>query len=271
MKTQRRLLLAMQGLPSPVFVPGHGEMLFGPYRNARVLAKLYMRKSKRPYKPPRVYLEANPARGRRIAHEYDILPKFSNDRATKAAYDAFMTETLAQYAVIKKYARLTVDVIQVGQDDPYAASPRLAILDVTRANHLWLYPSMIGFGNENAQFDTDQNPLLQWTDEYIGEQRLCVNDVFRIVHDYFGHVKEGVGFRASGEENAWRNHAAMYSATALGALTTELRGQNCWANFGPDAEHNRNAPASKTKYAEQKTGLLPYWASKDGRLDPGQT
>ena len=142
----------------------------------------------------------------------------------------------------------------------------MGILDVVENNHLWMFPTLIGgFGAEDD--DIDDNLLLSPTTEFIGDLQLCANDVFRIVHDYFGHVRDGIGFRADGEENAWRSHAAMYSRPALGALTTELRGQNSWLNYGPYGDHNRKAKAEDTKYAEQKNGLLPEWVWDEGRED----
>lgn len=92
--------------------------------------------------------------------------------------------------------------------------------------------------------------------------------VHNCVHDYFGHVKEGVGFRADGEENTWRAHSSMFSPLAQRALTTETRGQNSWVNYGPHGEANRKAGAAETHYADQKVGLLPEWVSEDGRSDP---
>lgn len=104
------------------------------------------------------------------------------------------------------------------------------------------------------------NPLLEPTAETIDGRATVANDIFRIVHDYFGHVKEGNGFRADGEENAWRSHAAMYSDLARPAMTAETRGQNSWVNFGPYAESNKTASGADTQYAPQKTGLLPDFA-----------
>lgn len=89
------------------------------------------------------------------------------------------------------------------------------------------------------------------------------NDLFRIVHDYFGHLKEGYGFRAAGEDNAWRSHASMYSDLARPAMTTETRGQNSWVNYGPHGEKNRTASAADTVYADQKVGLMPEWTMRD--------
>jgi hypothetical protein len=87
---------------------------------------------------------------------------------------------------------------------------------------------------------------------------MLANDQFRIVHDVLGHAKEGYGFGAQGEENAWNHHKQMYSPEAQKALTAETRGQNNHVNFGPHAEHNKANPA-QTIYAPQKAGLMPDW------------
>ena len=254
------------GLPRTVNVPGHGEVTFGPSEKARCLARAYMRSAKFFYKPVKTYLRVLPERAQRIAYAYDTMVDSPSDPDVATAYRIMIDETLAQYQVIKK-AGLTIELIDANQVDPYRASPRLAILDVIQNKHLWLYPTAVGFGSEDARSFIDDNPLLDLTDEFIGGNRLCVNDVFRIVHDYFGHIKEGVGFRADGEENAWRCHAAMYSRRALGAITTELRGQNSWVNYGPYGDKNRKASAADTVYAVQKIGLLPTWVWDEGRED----
>lgn len=141
----------------------------------------------------------------------------------------------------------------------------MAVDDVVQNSHLWVFPTDAGFGGtESADVDITGNPLLEWTDEHIGDQRLRANDVFRIVHDYFGHIKDGFGFRADGEENAWQSHAAMFSPLARRALTSETRGQNSWVNYGPFGAFNKTASAGETQYAPQKIGLLPEWVSSEG-------
>lgn len=257
---------ALVGLPRTVDVPRCGEVTFGPSETARRLARAYMRSAKLVYKPVKTYSKVRPERARRIAEAYDAMADSPSDPGVTAAYRAMIDETLAQYQFVKK-AGLTIELIDANQADPYRDSPRLAILDIVQNKHLWLYPTAIGFGSEDDGSFNDGNPLLETTDELIGDVRLCANDVFRIVHDYFGHFKEGVGFRADGEENAWRCHAAMYSRLALGAITTELRGQNSWLNYGPCGDKNRTASAAETYYAMQKIGLLPTWAWDEGRED----
>lgn len=255
------------GLPSKVKIPGMGEREFGPYQPARDTAVAYMKQAGMSYDPPRTYAKVNKDRAERIAAAFDAMKHEPQDQKVAAAYKALIAETVAQWEAIKK-AGLKVSPMKKGMADPYAASPRLAQVDVEENNHLWFYPTDFGFGNDVTGFDPKDNPLFEFTGEVIDGHKMRANDVFRIVHDYFGHFKEGVGFRADGEENAWRQHAAMFSDLARGALTTETRGQNSWLNFGPFGEKNRTAKVEDTVFADQKIGLMPEWTWKEGLADP---
>ncbi|WOB06453.1 LPD38 domain-containing protein [Piscinibacter gummiphilus] len=124
----------------------------------------------------------------------------------------------------------------------------------------------------DGAFDASDNPLLadtgiQWPYGSLDgkPKRVLANDLFRAVHDAFGHGLEGAGFRARGEENAWQAHARLFTGSALGAITSETRGQNSWLNFGPNAEKNRTASVEETIFADQKTGLMPEWTWTEGR------
>lgn len=245
----------LKGMPRKATVPGMNALDVGPHRPARDAAAAYMKEAGLPYHPPSQYAQVDPQRAARIATAFDQMPHAPDDPAVKASYDAMIKETNAQYQHMKK-AGVNVEFIKPGED-PYAASPRLAAEDVKQNNHLWVFPTDAGFGGADDAAATSGNPLLGNSGETFGGQPATNNDVFRAVHDYFGHVKEGVGFRANGEENAWRQHAGMYSDAARPAMTAETRGQNSWLNYGPHGEANRTAPSDKTIFAPQKTGLLP--------------
>jgi hypothetical protein len=255
------------GLPATVTVPGIGKYTFGPNEPARNVAAEYARSAGIDYNPPKTYAKVDKARATRIADEYEKMVHAPNDPRVKESYDAMIKETLDQWEMIKKTG-LVVEPIPAGAKNPYAASPRLAIIDVKDNNHLWFFPTNSGFGGtESAGVDISGNPLMNPTGEILNGHTMLANDVFRIVHDYFGHIKEGVGFRADGEENAWRSHSAMYSDKARPAMTAETRGQNSWVNYGPFAEFNKTADADNTQYAPQKTGLLPDWVMGEGAND----
>lgn len=252
-------------LPLPTTAPalaGLPENAVGPNEVARQAAASYMAEAGLPYNPPTTYAKVDTRRAKRIAQAFGEMKHDPNDPLVRDAYAAMIEETLAQWLEIKKTG-LIVEFIE--GDDPYG-NPTNAILDVRDNNHLWVYPTSSGFGSSDA--DIAGNPLLATVEgETISGRAVQVNDIFRIVHDYFGHIKEGVGFRAGGEENAWRAHSSMYSPLARLAMTTETRGQNSWVNYGPHGDFNRKAGPGETIYADQKIGLLPMWVSEQGAND----
>jgi len=251
----------LAGLPAVVKVDGR-DVTFGPFQPAREAAQRYAERAGIPHNPPTTYVKVDPERAKRIADAFEAMPHDPQNPDVKAAYDAMIRETLAQWEAIKETG-LVVEFITGA--DPYG-NPRNAILDVVQNNHLWVFPTDAGFGGtESANVDITGNPLLQVVEgETISGRPVRANDIFRIVHDYFGHIMEGVGFRAEGEENAWQQHMAMFSPLAQKALTTETRGQNSWVNFGPFAQANRTANGADTQYAPQKIGVLPDWVMTEG-------
>ena len=249
----------LAGMPTRVKVDGKNVEFHG-YKPAQDIAAKYA--AKHGNTPPTTYAKVDVKRAERIAAAYDKMKHDPENPEVKRAYAAMIEETLQQYRDIMKTG-LKVEFI--GDVDPYAASPRLAIMDVVDNNHMWVFPTEGGFGS--SELDISGNPLLAETEFKISGKPAVANDIFRVVHDYFGHIANGVGFRADGEENAWREHASMYSPLARRAMTTETRGQNSWVNYGPNGEANQTASSADTVYADQKTGLLPDWVSEEGRTD----
>jgi len=238
---------------------------YEPSAVAQQTARDYMKKAGLPYNPPTAYVKVDKARAERIAAAYDEMAHTPSDPRVRMAYGAMIRETLAQWEAIK-VTGLKVTFATDGKPYPYTV-PSEVFKDVAENNHMWVFPTMDGFGSD-ASVDVSDNPLLAPTGETIDGHKLVANDVFRIVHDYFGHIKNGVGFRANGEENAWRAHSAMYSPMARAAMTSETRGQNSWVNWGPNGEANRTANQIDTVYADQKTGLLPAEFIEDNYAKP---
>lgn len=255
---------SLAGLPATVRV-GDEEKSYGFSDTIRTVAARYMAAVKLPYNPPKTYRKVDQARAKKIAAEFEKMVHDPSNPEVKAAYDALASETIAQWKAVKQ-AGLVVEFMPEGQN-PYEGSPRKAIDDIVKNNHLYVFPTAKGFGTD-PNFNPEGNPLLQVVEgETISGQPVLVNDLFRIVHDYFGHAKEGVGFRANGEENAWRIHSAMFSPLAQRALTTETRGQNSWVNYGKFGAQNQVAGELETIFADQKIGLLPEWISNEGLED----
>lgn len=236
-----------------------------PNLKAQAIAENYM-ESRGQVLAPTPKVKVNEERARKIAQAYEEMPHTPYDPKVKRAYNALINETMEQFQHIKE-SGLKLSPIKPGQSNPYKNSEEL-MKDIRDNNHMWFLPTEGNFGPEEA-VSSSNHPLLKSTTETVDGKPLLANDVFRIVHDYFGHVKPGVGFGPNGEENAWLSHMRMYSPEAQKALTTETRGQNSWVNFGPHGEHNRANPA-QTIYGEQKAGLLPEWAMESEAHPPKQ-
>lgn len=112
-----------------------------------------------------------------------------------------------------------------------------------------------------------KNPMLEPSGVEIAGNPLLVNDVFRAVHDYFGHTADGYEFGPRGEYNAYLAHSRMFSDEAKPALAAETLAQNAWVNFGP---HMRDASGKvpragepgfvspkDRRFADQKNTLVP--------------
>lgn len=167
-------------------------------------------------------------KAQRIAKAFDELQPAPQDEAVMRAYNALAEETLEQYQEILADGYR----VEINNDEPYASSADM-IRDLKENKRMKIFSTESGFGDEAI---TDEqrasNPLLKdsgFTD--ANGQPLLINDVFRFVHDFFGHAKLGNGFGPKGEEVAWFVHSKMYSDDARRALTTETRGQNSWVNF----------------------------------------
>jgi len=260
------------GLPTKPLMVGGQQYIPGPSGAIRQAAEAYMRGTGREYVPVQNYVPTDVERARAIARAFEETPHAPTDPAVQRSWQTMAKETKDQYESLKKMG-FTFEPIPAGAPDPYAATPRMAIRDLIENKHMFYFPTEGGFGSgEGARAAMEAqrkiNPMLQPSGVRIGGQEVPNNDLFRIVHDVYGHAKEGVGFRAAGEENAWRSHARMYSPEALPAMTMETRGQNNWLNYGPHGDFNRTASAANTIYADQKMGMLPDWVINLGRMSP---
>ena len=214
------------------------------------------------------YTEVDAERGARIAAAYAEMQHAPQDPAVREAYENMIQQTLAQYRALEAagYKFWFIDPT----NDPYN-SPWDAMRELRASQTLGVFPTAGGFGNaEGTSFAG--NPMeadtgLMWPyGSPDGELRpVLANDLFRAVHDAFGHGLEGAGFRVQGEENAWQAHVRLFTGSAVGAITSETRGQNSWLNFGPNGEANQTAKVEETVFAEQKTGLMPEWTWTEGR------
>jgi hypothetical protein len=217
------------------------------------------------------YVKVDEDRARRIAQAYEEMPHAPQDPAVREAYQDLIRQTTDQYQALDSagYKFWFIDInSDAGQQ--YASSPFNAMRDLRANKSMGVFPTDSGFGTKE-DFNPESNPMLADTGLRWpfggpnGELRtVYANDLFRAVHDAFGHGIEGSGFRAEGEENAWQAHIRLFTGPARGAITTETRGQNSWLNYGPHGERNRTAKTEDTVFADQKTGLMPEWTWNEG-------
>ncbi|MGC4008873.1 MAG: hypothetical protein QM805_07780 [Pseudomonas sp.] len=216
------------------------------------------------------YARVDPDRAKRIASAYDAMRHDPLDPKVQEAYADLIEQTKAQYKALADagYEFTFFD----DETDPYAGNPWNAMRDLRANKKMAVYGTYVGFGTEGVTANADlSTPMLadtgiKWKDQNGVEHPVLANDLFRAVHDAFGHGLEGSGFRADGEENAWQAHVRLFKGPAVGALTSETRGQNSWLNFGPYGEQNKTAKVEDTVFAEQKIGLMPEWTWQEGRV-----
>ena len=229
----------------------------------------------------------NKERATKIAEAYEKMEHRPNDPEVREAYNTLIDETIEQYeAIIEEgYA------MEINNDDSYGNSKEM-IEDLKDRKRMKVFSTESGFGSDGITDEMRKdNPMLAKT-EYKDANGvpLLVNDIFRFVHDFFGHAKQGNGFGPLGEENAWNIHSQMYSPTARKALTTETRGQNSWVNFSKvneeafkirdearalrkvgkldEALKKVEEAYAMMKFAEQKIGLLPdEYTNTDAEID----
>ena len=257
--------------PLPGYAHGNIKGAAGPDPRIVEVAEKYARDNGITLRRQAEYVKVDPERAARIANAYEAMPHAPQDPKVKRAFANLLRQTRAQYdALIEAGYQFTF--FDSGSD-PYQGNPWNAMRDLRQNKRMAVYGTYDGYGTEGITAKAvDDNPMLsdtglQWKDQGGQLREVTANDLFRAVHDAFGHGLEGAGFRADGEENAWQAHARLFTGSAVAAITSETRGQNSWLNYGPYGETNRTAKLEGTVFAEQKTGLMPEWTWKEGVAD----
>lgn len=258
--------------PATVKIPGYGEVEARPIPQIEAARKAYMESKGEQFWTPKELEKLDPDRAKRIAEAFDVMEHNPHDPQVRKAYDAMIQETLDQYKYLDNQGiKFTFNE---GGVDPYAASPAMGYPELRDKGTLSIFPTVEGYGSGVGltREQVAQNPLLGDSGIKFGDRPALYNDLFRAVHDAYGHFGPGNPFfRPKGEERAWQHHSTMFGPEGLKALTTETRGQNSWLGFGPFAEHNATAKGADTIFADQKVGLLPEFAWTEGRPQKPET
>jgi len=257
---ETRRIAPLEGAPTV-------EGATGPDANLVSVAEKYAKDNGIKLNRQAKYVQVNEDFGKRLAKAYEEMPHAPNDPKVKEAYSDLIHQTRKQYDALTE-AGYKFDFFD-SETDPYKGNPWNAIRNLRKNKKMSIYGTYDGFGTDGITDETiKDNPLLQntglkWKDQNGVDRDVTANDLFRAVHDAFGHGLEGGGFRHHGEENAWQAHSRLYTGPALAALTSETRGQNSFLNFGPHGEKNRTAKVEDTVFAPQKTGLMPEFTYKE--------
>jgi hypothetical protein len=177
-----------------------------------------------------------------MGRTYDNLVSDPTNPAVISAYTKLVEESRRQYDYMVNDLGIKIEYVT---EDPYnivkggesVPSSKLMMEDVLNNKTLKVRDSAIDFG----EFP---HPLLTVEE----------NNIFRAVHDFFGHAASGRGFLADGEEAAWVSHSSMFTPEARRAMSTETRGQNSWRN-APGLGYNEKT--KKYSYPPQKAALFP--------------
>ncbi len=226
-----------------------------------VAAKYVEQALGRPYVAHTVYDPLPEAQIRRIADYFDTAKHEPKDPGVRGSYDSLIAETKAQYEAMIA-AGIEIEPWTKSGGEPYASSADM-MKDVAENKHLWFFLTDNGFGSGTAL----EHPMLEPSGISIGDRELLNNDLFRAVHDYFGHTQGGFQFGPRGEFNAWKSHSTMFSDGAQGALAAETLAQNAWVNNGAHLRDENGVVAKKGEpgyvepkdrpFAEQKAFVLP--------------
>jgi hypothetical protein len=227
------------------------------------VASDYVRKAfRREYEPHTTYDQVPEDLLKEIADYFQNVAKHEPDSPeVLRAYQAMADETVEQYKAMIDAGIEPEPYNGVGE--PYASSEEM-MRDVRDNKHLYFLRTDSAFGQGTQD---SFNPLLEKSGLKIGDFELLVNDVFRIVHDYFGHTQQGLQFGPRGELNAWKSHSRMYSDAAQGAVAAETLAQNAWVNFGQHLRRDDGSipkkgdpdyvPPQDRPFGEQKNFLVP--------------
>lgn len=263
-RSQSGSLAPLKGAPSV-------EGATGPDPNIVAAAESYARNHGIDLRRQAVFAKVDEDLATRIAGAYDVMPHDPANPKVAEAYADMIQQTIAQYHALADHGFKFYFYDE--SNDPYQGNPWNAIRDLRENKRMAVFATEAGFGSGATDVYVGDGPMLvpsglEWP---YGSpngpmKRVLVNDLFRAVHDAFGHSMEGAGFRARGEENAWQAHVRLYKGPAVGAVTTETRGQNSWLNFGPYGKANQTASVEDTVFGDQKAGLMPSWTWEEGRV-----
>ena len=198
---------------------------------------------------------------RRVGELFHDAQTRPTDEQLRPLYEQFALETRRQYDAMVE-AGLRVEPWR-SDGQPYAGSKDLT-RRVLATGTVYVYLTAVGHGSAPSE---GYHPMREPSGVTVGGVPFAHNDLFRAVHDVFGHVMLGCGFDPPGEFLATYCHQRMYSPEVHPALFSETIGQICWFFYGPHLRGRWGVqarpgdpsfiPPAQRPYPEQKLTVLP--------------
>nr|WP_198048368.1 crotonobetainyl-CoA--carnitine CoA-transferase [Saccharomonospora iraqiensis] len=193
----------------------------------------------------RARLRWDPDYCRRVARWFDRAPQLVYDSRLSRLYHRFKWETLQQYRLLLDTGITIEPWVWSGQPYRGSAALRESVL-ATGVLYVYLTDSGHGVGR------TGYHPMSALTGLRVSGVEFRYNDVFRAVHDVFGHVMFDNDFSARGEFRATYCHLWMYTPDVHPVLLTEQVAQISWYYFGPHLDRG-----DRRRYSDQKVFEFP--------------
>lgn len=185
----------------------------------------------------------------RCADFYESMKNSPDDEVMQKSYEVFKEHLVRQFILMRKNG---IECIDGKGEFDYPSSEDLR--EDMRNGIIVYLPT---YSNQGTMSQIEETHPLAENTKVCGVE-YCFNDIFRIVHDFFGHGP-GHSFSPRGEHEAWNAHRAMLPQEAHAALWCETRGQSSWVNFGRHIrEAERFIPPYERPFAPQKVGRPPF-------------
>jgi hypothetical protein len=181
---------------------------------------------------PRVAAVPDEAVCRELADRFERQPRLAWDPGVARRYRRLQRETRELYEVVLGAGVIVEPWLGPGQ--PYGESAEL-VREVRETGTLRVFLTRDGHGPAGSD---GFHPMREPAGVSAGGVELTHNDLFRAVHDAFGHVMLGHGFGPAGELSAAYCQLALLSEDARPVAFAEQVAQTCWFFYGP---HLRDA------------------------------
>ena len=191
------------------------------------------------------------AYGKRYPELVEATGAQNYDQLLESAYRQLSKETADQFHTLP----VNMSYHRAGEGN-YQSSGEM-LRDIYGNRHMYVYQ-----GGDPHDFLNQIDP----------ETGLNTNEMFRAVHDFYGHAVHGNPFGPKGEEIAYGAHSQMFSPLARLAMASETRGQNSFVNYTPvnaelkarinrlnEARYEANRRGQKADVAEIDKLLQEAW------------